>query len=145
MTHAGKTQHRRHRSGHLISQVARRRALSFSVVTLTEEKAAGGVGDRVAPFVVAVRPRAAERGQRNNHQRWKPIVESLIVKTEFFQMAERRGFNEQIRRRHEFGKSLAVSFALEIESDAAFVGVGVYERWTALGMLERKSNRLSSS
>ena len=64
----GEPQHRRHRAGHLIREMARRRALPFGVVALAEEKPAGGVGDGVAAFVMAIGPGAAERRQRNDDQ-----------------------------------------------------------------------------
>ena len=68
VANAGQRQHRRHRARHLISQMARRRALPFGVVALAVEKTAGGIGDRVAAFVMAIRPGAAKRRDRNNHQ-----------------------------------------------------------------------------
>ena len=83
VANAGKPQHRRHRAGDLICEMARRRALPFGVVALAKQKPAGGVGDGIAAFVMAIGSRATERRQRNDNQVWKFLFETRVVETEF--------------------------------------------------------------
>ena len=94
VANAGKPQHRRHRAGHLIREMARRRALPFGVVALAKQKPAGGVGDGITAFVMAIGPGAAERRQRNDNQAWKFLFETRVVETEFLQITERRRFDK---------------------------------------------------
>ncbi len=64
VANSGESEQRRHGARHLISEMAGRGALPFGVVALTEEKTAGGVGDGVAAFVVAIGPGASEGSNR---------------------------------------------------------------------------------
>jgi hypothetical protein len=68
MSNAGQSQHRRHGSGHLIGQMARRRALAFGIVALSEKKSARRIGDSVAAFVMTIRTGSSEGRQRNHDQ-----------------------------------------------------------------------------
>src|SRR5581483_4354481 len=116
-------------------EMARRGALAFGIVSLAEEKTAAGIGDGVAALVVAVRSGAAERGQGNDDQAGKLFTEAAVVEGEFFQIPEGRRLEQQIRRGQQPSENFALGLALEVERDAALVGVGVDEREAALGML----------
>src|SRR6266513_616106 len=119
----------------------RRGALPFGVITLAVKKPAGSVGNGVTAFVMAVRPRASEGCQRNDHQVWKFFFAARIVETKIFQITERRRFDEKIRCGQQLGESLAIGFAYEIDNDAALIGVGVYESETALTMFDIAGER----
>ncbi len=93
-----KRQHRRHRAGHLVGEMARCSALPFGVVALAEQKSTGGIGNGVAAFVMPIRTRAAERRDRHDDQTRELIAEALIGEARFFQIAERRRFDDELCR-----------------------------------------------
>jgi len=125
--------------------MARRRALAFFVVALSEKKSAAGIGDGVAAFVVPVGPGSSERRQRHRDQRTVDLLQAFIVDAEFFQQAKRGRFDEEIRRSQQPGENLTIRFTLEIEHDAALVGVGVDEWEAPLWVLDVAGERRQPS
>ena len=65
---AGEREHRRNAARHLISEMTRRRALSFGVIALPEKKTTGRISDGVAAFVMAIGTCTSEGRERNDHQ-----------------------------------------------------------------------------
>ena len=68
MPNAGEREHRRNAARHLVSEMTRRRALSFGGIALPEKKTTGRISDGVAAFVMAIGTCTSEGCKRNDHQ-----------------------------------------------------------------------------
>ena len=135
VTNAGKPQRRRHARRELISQMTRRRTLAFFVVALAVEKTAGGVGDGVAAFVMTIR---SVRPKGVNEMVTKRGIVFLRRSSVKPFLPDRRA--AWLRRRDAPTRAVSRKFrgrwVLQIEHDAALVGVGVDESQTAFRMLD---------
>ena len=80
-----------------------------------------------------MRPKGVDR---HDHEIGKRVAKFLIVEAEFFQIAKRRRFDQQLRRMQQRGKGLDIRSLFQIEDNAPLVGVSVGKRQTAFGMLD---------
>src|ERR1044071_8295607 len=86
MTQPGEAQHRCHGARHLISEMARRRALPLGVVALAVEKSPRGIGDGVTALIAAVGPGATKWCNSDHHQAGEFGFEEVVVEAELFQI-----------------------------------------------------------
>jgi hypothetical protein len=72
----------------------------------------------------------------------KFLAEALVGETQFLQLTERRGLDEELRRAEQLREDFAIGAILfQTENNTALVRVGVDEREAALGMLDVAGER----
>src|SRR5689334_19643828 len=82
----------------LIRQMTRRGALPFRVIALTIQEATRSIRDRIAPLVPAVRAGAAERRDRDGHERRFGRSQLIVVKSDLLEVFEWCRLDEKIGR-----------------------------------------------
>src|SRR6202023_284217 len=86
-------------------------------------RAAGRLRNHVEAFVFAVRPVRAESLDRQVNEARIYFAQSIVTETEALERTEREIFGEHVDLLNQVDEHRAALLALEVERDAAFVGV----------------------
>src|SRR6266478_1045010 len=117
--------------------MTRRRALSLRVVTLPKQKAARSVGNGVAAFVATIRTGPSEGGQRDGHERGISFFKFFVSEGQPLKISHRCGFNKQMSPSEKLRENSTVCGAsLQIQHNATFISVGVYESQAAFRIFD---------